>query len=193
PVNWVINFVWNDGLKAAFDNVAMAIGSDARLPAAPTIPQFAKGGLAQRGWALVGEEGPELVNFTNPGRVYTAAETQRMLGQGAPAGMFSASNPPHGAGFRDVVGATWSRTWRGAADLAGRGLGATVDWVRGGLANAADFILSPLFNGLGGLMGHWGPTGGLGADTMTSVKDRLIEWVRGHDADAPKGSSGPVG
>src|SRR5690606_1877150 len=94
PVNWVINFVWNDGLKAAFDNVAMAIGSDARLPAAPTIPQFAKGGLAQRGWALVGEEGPELVNFTNPGRVYTAAETQRMLGQGAPDGMFSASNPP---------------------------------------------------------------------------------------------------
>src|SRR5690606_40027350 len=31
---------------------------------------------------LVGEEGPELVNFSNPGRVYTAAETQEMLSRG---------------------------------------------------------------------------------------------------------------
>lgn len=35
---------------------------------------FAKGGRA-KGWAIVGEEGPELVNFTHPGRVYTADET----------------------------------------------------------------------------------------------------------------------
>ncbi len=39
---------------------------------------FAQGGLAS-GWALVGEEGPELVNFSEPGRVYTAEETRRML------------------------------------------------------------------------------------------------------------------
>lgn len=34
----------------------------------------AKGGRA-KGWSVVGEEGPELVNFTHPGRVYTADET----------------------------------------------------------------------------------------------------------------------
>ena len=33
---------------------------------------YAKGGIAD-GWSIVGEEGPELVNFTSPGRVYTAA------------------------------------------------------------------------------------------------------------------------
>ena len=187
PINWVINFVWNDGLKAAFDGVAAAIGSDARLPAAPTIPAFAKGGLARPGWALVGEEGPELVNFTSPGRVYTAGETQRMLGQGGE------SNPPHGAGFWDDVGNAWSGTWRGAVDTVKTGASAAVDWARGGLANAANFVLSPLFNGLGGLMSHWGPTGQIGADTMTSVKDRLVEWIRGKDDEAPKGLSGPVG
>jgi hypothetical protein len=41
---------------------------------------YAKGGIAS-GWAVVGEEGPEIVNFTNPGRVYTAEETREMLGR----------------------------------------------------------------------------------------------------------------
>lgn len=43
---------------------------------------FANGGLAN-GWALVGEEGPELVNFSQPGRVYTAEQTAAALRGGA--------------------------------------------------------------------------------------------------------------
>lgn len=44
----------------------------------------ANGGIAS-GWSLVGEEGPELVNFTNPGRVYTAEQTAAALsGKGNP-------------------------------------------------------------------------------------------------------------
>lgn len=38
----------------------------------------AKGGLAD-GWAVVGERGPELVNFSQPGRVYTAEQTAKAL------------------------------------------------------------------------------------------------------------------
>lgn len=38
----------------------------------------AKGGLAD-GWAVVGERGPELVNFSQPGRVYTAEQTVKAL------------------------------------------------------------------------------------------------------------------
>jgi tape measure domain-containing protein len=48
------------------------------------LPNFnfaAKGGLAS-GWTMVGEKGPELVNFSNPGRVYPADETERMLSGG---------------------------------------------------------------------------------------------------------------
>lgn len=43
------------------------------------IAGHAKGGIAS-GWSLVGEEGTELVNFTNPGRVYTAEHTAAALG-----------------------------------------------------------------------------------------------------------------
>jgi len=39
----------------------------------------ARGGIAS-GWSLLGEEGPELVNFTNPGRVYSANDTAMMMG-----------------------------------------------------------------------------------------------------------------
>ncbi len=42
------------------------------------INTYAKGGLAQ-GLSMVGEYGPELVDFTNPGRVYTAAQTEGMF------------------------------------------------------------------------------------------------------------------
>ncbi|WP_247869522.1 phage tail length tape measure family protein [Herbaspirillum sp. ST 5-3] len=39
------------------------------------------GGVAS-GWSLVGEEGPELINFTNPARVYTASQTRAALSDG---------------------------------------------------------------------------------------------------------------
>ena len=37
------------------------------------------GGLANRGLAVVGEAGPELVDFRQPGRVYTNEELQNAL------------------------------------------------------------------------------------------------------------------
>jgi hypothetical protein len=46
-------------------------------------PAYASGGLASPGWALVGERGPEMVNFSAPAQVYTASQT---------AGMFTGSN-----------------------------------------------------------------------------------------------------
>src|SRR5690606_6819350 len=66
PITWVINTVWKDGLKRGFDGIARAVKSDARLPSIPNIPAFAEGGRHSGGWALVGEEGPEFVNFSKP-------------------------------------------------------------------------------------------------------------------------------
>ena len=43
------------------------------------VKAFARGGLAMPGWAVVGEEGPELVNFSQPGRVYTAADSAALF------------------------------------------------------------------------------------------------------------------
>lgn len=47
-----------------------------------TIGLFANGGTAN-GWAIVGENGPELVKFNSPGRVYNNNDTRSMLGGGA--------------------------------------------------------------------------------------------------------------
>jgi hypothetical protein len=46
------------------------------------IPGHAGGGVAS-GWSIVGEKGPELVNFGSPGRVYTADQTRAALGGAA--------------------------------------------------------------------------------------------------------------
>ena len=62
----------DDYLKAqAATAVAQANATTAGSTAATMpIPGHANGGIAT-GWSLVGEQGPELVNFSNPGRVYT--------------------------------------------------------------------------------------------------------------------------
>ena len=44
-----------------------------------TVPAFAQGGDYNGGLALVGENGPELINFNSSGRVYTADQTSGML------------------------------------------------------------------------------------------------------------------
>ena len=44
--------------------------------------QFAEGGFYPGGMALVGEQGPELINFKRPGQVYTASETQSIMSGG---------------------------------------------------------------------------------------------------------------
>ena len=45
------------------------------------VPGKADGGYAS-GWSIVGERGPELVNFSQPGRVYNAEQTAKALGGG---------------------------------------------------------------------------------------------------------------
>jgi hypothetical protein len=52
-------------------NIAVLVGA----------PAHATGGYAS-GWALVGERGPEMVNFSNPAQVYTADQTRGMFSAG---------------------------------------------------------------------------------------------------------------
>lgn len=163
PINWVINRVWNNGLAGAFNRAASAIGISTRLPDAVAIPAFAKGGRHKGGWALVGEEGPELVNFSNPGRVYTADQTREAL-----AGRGDAAGVP-------AMGDLWGTVsnWVSGA----------VDWVRGGLARAASAVLNPLKTLIGQTVGQWGSFGRMGGDVAKSAIDGVIKWIRGKDDD----------
>lgn len=43
------------------------------------VPAFADGGSYQGGLALVGEQGPELINFSRPGTVMNASKTAEAL------------------------------------------------------------------------------------------------------------------
>jgi hypothetical protein len=43
------------------------------------VPAYANGGYHIGGWALVGEEGPEFVQFERPARIYNTRETQAMM------------------------------------------------------------------------------------------------------------------
>ena len=65
-------------LNAAQLEALNSILANAKLPTIP-IPAYANGGVAQPGLALVGEQGPEIVNFSRPGMEYTAAQSQSLL------------------------------------------------------------------------------------------------------------------
>ena len=46
------------------------------------MPAFADGGYYRGGLALVGEKGPEIINFSKPGMVYTAAQSKNLMAGG---------------------------------------------------------------------------------------------------------------
>jgi hypothetical protein len=52
------------------------------VPRPTYVRSFAVGGYAPSGFAMVGEQGPELVNFTRPGQVLTADQTRDLLSGG---------------------------------------------------------------------------------------------------------------
>lgn len=182
PVNFVINTVYNNGLRKAINSVADKLGLDkVKLPEWDEIPAFAKGGVAKPGWALVGEEGPELVNFDQPGRVYTAEETQNALGLSDAGLRAAAGDRPEEAML--PMGGWWDNIKAGAAKAWDTASG----WVRGGLATAAGWVLNPIKDGLGALLPNnvWGDMGrGASAQTI----DGVLDWIRGKDeADAAAG------
>jgi hypothetical protein len=69
--------------SSALSSVASSASSaSSSLGRIKNVPAHAKGGDSVAGLALVGEEGPELVNFQGPGYVYTAHETKKILDGG---------------------------------------------------------------------------------------------------------------
>jgi len=61
----------------------------------PDIPHFARGGMANRGLAMVGERGPELVNFGGKAQIFPANLTRALMSMSAqpmPVGGGNTSN-----------------------------------------------------------------------------------------------------
>lgn len=178
PINFVIGTVYNKGIKAVFDKVAGVVGIKA-MPNASEIPAFAKGGQMKKGWKLVGEEGPELIN-TGPGFVHTAKETQAMLAGKRQAphdslGALSGPNPSQAMLPNGGILSTLKNVWD-------KGM----EWVRGGLAKAAALVINPIKDGLRGALGSEG-FGGMISGAASKILDGSLSWLRGKDDEVPAG------
>ena len=64
-------------------NSLQATGTTIAQDRGLVIPPFADGGLYQGGLALVGEKGPELINFNSPGQITNASTTAGILNGGS--------------------------------------------------------------------------------------------------------------
>ncbi len=84
---WTEKYIMGPLQQLFGDIVGSVFGSGGKLaPASSITPsEHAMGGNAA-GWAIVGEQGPELAYFGNTARVYTAGETASMLGASPSAG-----------------------------------------------------------------------------------------------------------
>lgn len=178
PINFVINTVYNGGLKSMFNGIASKLGLSWRLPDVEGLPAFAKGGVAKPGWALVGEEGPELVNFSSPGRVYTAGETQDMLSgqEQAPQGSLTTLAGSSASEAKLPAGGFWGDIWGGVSDA----VGSAKDWVVGKIADGVRALVKPIKSTISSFL----PGDGINElirGGSHKVIDDMVNWAVGAD------------
>lgn len=71
--------LWNDTVgRLSFSVPDWVPGIGGKGWDVPDIPRFAQGGNAS-GWAIVGENGPELANFRDPARIYSNSDSRQLL------------------------------------------------------------------------------------------------------------------
>ena len=185
PIDFVVNTVYNNGLRSMVNTMSDKLGLDWKLPEV-NIPAFAKGGRMKDGWKLVGEEGPELIN-TGPGYVYTANETQQMLAgkQQAPMAALSSMNGGHDEKKSQMpIGGFWGDLWGGVKNTVGK----VKDWAVGMLAAGVRAVTAPLKDSMSSLI----PGGGFNElirGAGFKVIDGLTGWATKKD-DAAGGSGG---
>lgn len=236
PINWVIEHVINGGVISFVNAITRALGlgnvlSNVGLIGAPargrtSTPRpaymgggntftggYAKGGYAPPGWALVGEEGPELIDLRTPGRVYTAQETAEAI-QGSrlsksliPDRMYTApeahfalsalrSGDPDmlalaaGSSERDSLLPMGGNIFSKAGGWISDTWDGLTEWTENIAGKAVSFVRGKLadaakavINPLQGLIRNSGHIGGVWEDIFIAGGDRLIEFIRGVDKD----------
>ena len=180
PINFVIDTVYNNGIRRVVGAVGKLIGMKApgRIQ---KIKGYAKGGRAPKGWAVVGEEGPELVNFSQPGRVYTAEETQAMFAgkEQAPVDALDFLVGPKPSGSRVAAGGLLDdikRNIKGAWEN-------VTGWARGKLRDTAETVLKPVRALTDRLIPKEGFAEFINRFVHKSL-DNFLNWLAGEDKKA---------
>lgn len=68
-------------IASAYGATPDQIAEHLRAGGATSIPAYVNGGAYGGGLALVGEEGPELINFKQGGYVHTASQSRQIMSQ----------------------------------------------------------------------------------------------------------------
>jgi len=182
PINSVIDFVWNDGIKAMFDSVAKAVNSDARLGEISKIPAFAKGG-AVRGPGS-GTSDDVVAKLSNGEHVLTAAEVKAMGGH---KGVYDWRKTLITGG--DVEEGQHRLPLGGFGSWIKDTVASAFSWVRGGLANTAEKFIKPFTSGIADHATEFGPMGKLGGGLINWGVDEVLDWIRGKDTEVSAGGN----
>ena len=208
PINWVITNVWNNGIIKAFNSVADAVGSKAKLGrigiigtgdstkrgnskgvgGVTTVGMRAKGGPVRAGQPyIVGEEGPELIFPDRNGFVATAKQTaglQRDLtpeqSQIAAGRRPSEALVPMGDGLSqwDLAKIGISNSGFGPT----RGIGMAI----GSLMDGAEKMLAPYLKALSAFA-RGGPFPALLGDWGRKAAGLITGWAGGEDKKGAEG------
>lgn len=158
PINFVIDMVYNKGIKAAWDNIAGLVGLDPLPKAEPIV--FAGGGVLG-GFAPGVDVVPALLS---PGEAVLVPELVRALG---PANILAANAAASGGRPATLAGFSGG----GLATFAGGGL---VDRVLGFLGGLGDEVAAMFRDPIGWIKAHIGVPDTPWVDMAAKLSDKAV-------------------
>lgn len=194
PVNFVIDAVYTDGIKALWDKVAKFVGMDP-LPSAPKLidpPKFARGGQIQGG--IPGVDSVPILAMAD--EYVVRRDSARKLGLGTLNYLNKYGELPGVQRFKDG----------GVVSAISGAVGGAVDWTKGLLSDGAEFLASPskiwdkliapilakVAGGVGSApMGH--VVGKLPPKMASGLKDKILDVAAGFFSGGGDGGGGGNG
>lgn len=202
PVQFVVDTVWNNGLRKAWNTVAGLVGMEELDEI--EFDAYAKGGRTREGLALVGEEGPELVHMPGGAHVSTANETRDILtqklvdtGQDVPEEHEKTLIGKQPSESLLPIGGLWSDVTGGISDgisAVGDFVGDLTGWAVGGLVEkATETVFEPVMDTVGETVGGMGAMGDLITGFAKKAIDGLTGVFRDEDSKGSGGSGAGIG
>jgi tape measure domain-containing protein len=193
PVKWVVETVYDKGIKAVWNNVGKIVG----LPGLPDGPKFAGGGIIP-GYRPGRDS---VIAALSPGEGVLRPEAVRWLGAGWLHGMNRKARRGQLAGNRAAppctdclpgffLGGIVDGAVKKVASVFGgasRVLGPIGDWMRDGLGKVAGMALTPVKNWIKGNMKSPLWTQAMGGLSVKLI-DGVIDMIRKKEDETPGGT-----
>nr|WP_306814263.1 tape measure protein [Actinomyces bowdenii] len=192
PINFVINTVYRDGIKKAFDTIAEKIGLETRMPSVSSIPGYASGGVlpgytpGRDVYHFTSHDGGGNLALSGGESIMVPEWTRAVGGKRAVKAMNDAARAGRALPLGDRGG------WRGFADggiwdkltdtVAG-GIDSVTSWVSGATDAIASIVSDPLGavtnlikKPVDALMGAM-PGGGFPKDIASYLPKTIIDGI----------------